>query len=150
MNRSILIVICDFLLISLLAFSTVDINKVTDQKAARPLKLELATNQPTDASKDLAAVMRLALDEERKGRSQIVGELTRAREQLGKQQALLGEREKQAQEFQQQLQSKDEQAQKLQQQQAELQQQYATAQANLQSLNQQLQNSAAEAVMSKD
>lgn len=150
MNRSILIVICDFLLISLLAFSTVDINKVTDQKAQRPLKLELATNQPTDASKDLAAVMRLALDEERKGRSQIVGELTRAREQLGKQQALLGEREKQAQDYQQQLQAKDEQAQKLQQQQADLQQQYATAQANLQSLNQQLQNNAAEAVMSKD
>jgi hypothetical protein len=50
MNRSILIVICDFLLISLLAFSTVDINKVTDQKAQRPLKFELNTNQqPTPA-----------------------------------------------------------------------------------------------------
>lgn len=157
MNRSILIVICDFLLISLLAFSTVDINKVTDQKAQRPLKLELATNQPPDSGKDLAAVMRLALDEERKGRSQLVGELTHAREQIGKQQALLGEREKEAQAFQQQIQVKEEQAQKLQQQQAdqqqqqaELQQQYATAQANLQSLNQQLQNSAAESVLSKD
>jgi hypothetical protein len=150
MNRSILIVICDFLLISLLAFSTVDINKVTDQKAQRPLKLELNTNQVADASKDLAAVMRMALDEERKGRSQLVGELTHAREQLGKQQAMLGEREKQIQSFQQDIQSKDEQAQKLQQQQADLQQQYATAQANLQSLNQQVQNSAAEAVLSKE
>ena len=65
MNRSILIVICDFLLVSLLAFSTVDINKVTDQKAQRPLKLELNTNQAPEAGKDLAAVMRLALDEER-------------------------------------------------------------------------------------
>jgi len=150
MNRSILIVICDFLLISLLAFSTVDINKVTDQKAQRPLKLELATNQAPDAGKDLAAVMRLALDEERKGRSQLVGELAHVREELGKQQAMLGEREKQVQGFQQEIQSKDEQAQKLQQEQANLQQQYATAQANLQSLNQQLQNSSAEAVLSKD
>lgn len=150
MNRSILIVICDFLLVSLLAFSTVDINKVTDQKAQRPLKLELKTNQIPDAGKDLAAVMRLALDEERKGRSQLVGELSRVREQLGQQQALLGEREKQIQTYQQDIQSKDEQAQKLQQQQADLQQQYTTAQANLQSLNQQLQNSAAEAVLSKD
>jgi hypothetical protein len=150
MNRSILIVICDFLLISLLAFSTVDINKVTDQKAQRPLKLELNTNQVPDAGKDLAAVMRLALDEERKGRSQIVGELAHAREQLGKQQAMLGEREKQVQTFQQEIQSKEEQAQKLQQQQTDLQQQYTTAQANLQSLNQQLQNSSAEAVLSKE
>ena len=150
MNRSILIVICDFLLISLLAFSTVDINKVTDQKAQRPLKLELNTNQVADAGKDLAAVMRLALDEERKGRSQLVGELAHAREELGKQQAMLGEREKQVQTFQQEVQSKDEQAQKLQQQQADLQQQYATAQANLQSLNQQLQNSSADAVLSKE
>src|SRR5579862_1886899 len=150
MNRSILIVICDFLLISLLAFSTVDINKVTDQKAQRPLKLELATNQAPDAGKDHAAVMRLALDEERKGRSQLVGELAHVREELGKQQAMLGEREKQVQGFQQEIQSKDEQAQKLQQEQANLQQQYATAQANLQSLNQQLQNSSAEAVLSKE
>jgi hypothetical protein len=150
MNRSILIVICDFLLISLLAFSTVDINKVTDQKAQRPLKLELNTNQVPDAGKDLAAVMRLALDEERKGRSQLVGELAHAREQLGKQQAMLGEREKQVQTFQQEIQSKEEQDQKLQQQQADLQQQYITAQANLQSLNQQLQNSSAEAVLSKE
>jgi hypothetical protein len=150
MNRSILIVICDFLLVSLLAFSTVDINKVTDQKAQRPLKFELATNAAPDAGKDLAAVMRLALDEERKGRSQIVGELAHAREELGKQQALLGEREKQIQDFQQQIQSKDEQSQKIQQDQANLQQQYAVAQANLQSLNQQLQNSTAETVLSKE
>ena len=75
MNRSILIVICDFLLISLLAFSSVDINKVAEQKTQKAPKLELATNQAPEAGKDLAAVMRLALDEERKGRSQVVGEL---------------------------------------------------------------------------
>jgi predicted nucleic acid-binding Zn-ribbon protein len=151
MNRSILIVICDFLLISLLAFSTVDINKVTDQKAPRPLKLELAsTNQAPEAGKDLAAVMRLALDEERKGRSQMVGELAHAREELGRQQALLGEREKQVQTAQQEIQAKEEQSQKLQQEQSGLQQQYATAQANLQSLNQQLQSSSAETVLSKE
>src|SRR5258708_29140142 len=135
MNRSILIVICDFLLISLLAFSTVDINKVTEQKIQRPIKLELATNQAPDSGKDLAAVMRLALDEERKGRENLVGELARTRQEIGKQQALLGEREKQAQSFQQELQTKEEQSQKLQQDQVNLQQQYAAAQANLQALS---------------
>lgn len=150
MNRSILIVICDFLLISLLAFSTVDINKVTDQKAQRPLKFDLATNQAPEAGKDLAAVMRLALDEERKGRSQVVGELAHVREELGRQQAMLGEREKQVENAQQLIQAKEEQAQKLAQQQADLAQQYTTAQANLQSLNQQLQSSSAETVLSKE
>ncbi len=150
MNRSILIVICDFLLISLLAFSTVDINKLTEQKIQRPIKLELATNQTPDSGKDLAAVMRLALDEERKGRENLVGELARTRQEVGKQQALLGEREKQVQTFQQELQSKQDQAEKLQQDQANLQQQYSTAQANLQSLNQQLQSSTAETVLSKE
>src|SRR5262249_4699385 len=135
MNRSILIVICDFLLVSLLAFSTVDINKVTDRTAQRPLKLELATNQAPDAGKDLAAVMRLALDEEHRSHEQLVGELSRARQEMGKQQALLSEREKEIQTSQQNLQSKEEQSQTLQQQQANLQQQYTVAQANLQTLN---------------
>ena len=66
MNRSILIVICDFLLVSLVAFTTVDVNKLSDQ-GAREMKLEVATNR-VDSSKDLTAVMRLALDEERKNR----------------------------------------------------------------------------------
>jgi hypothetical protein len=94
--------------------------------------------------------MRLALDEERKGRSQVVGELAHVREELGRQQAMLGEREKQVENAQQQIQAKESEAQKLQQQQSDLQQQYATAQANLQSLNQQLQNSSAETVLSKE
>src|SRR5262245_5645227 len=123
MNRSILIVICDFLLVSLLAFSTVDINKVADVTAPRNLKLQMATNQ-ADPSKDLAAVMRLALDEERRSRDQLLGELTKTRDSLSKQQALVGEREKQVQTIQQQLQARDESAARLQTEQTNLQQQF--------------------------
>ena len=79
MNRSILIVICDFLLVSLLAFSTVDINKVTDEGTPRNVKVEINTNQ-LDSGQDLAAVMRLALTEERKQQDLLVGELNRTRE----------------------------------------------------------------------
>ena len=46
MNRSILIVICDFLLVSLLAFSTVDINKATDTVGERRLSTTIVTNAP--------------------------------------------------------------------------------------------------------
>ncbi len=149
MNRSILIVICDFLLVSLLAFSTVDVNKLTDNGTVRQGKLEMATNQ-VDSAKDLTAVMRLALDEERKGRDQLQGELARYRDTASRQQALLSEREKQIQNVQQELQSRDQEARHLQQQQSELQQQFATAQTNLQTLNQQLQSASTETVLSKE
>ena len=42
MNRSILIVICDFLLVSLLAFSSVDINKVSQEGVQRQIKVDLS------------------------------------------------------------------------------------------------------------
>ena len=136
MNRSILIVICDFLLVSLLAFSTVDINKVSDTASQRSISTEIATNQ-VDSGKDLAAVMRLALDEERKSRDQLLGELSKTR-------GSVSEREHQVQTFQQQLQSREQETLRLQQQQTNLQQQFATAQNNIQTLNQQLQTTATE------
>jgi hypothetical protein len=141
MNRSILIVICDFLLVSLLAFSTVDINKVAEEGTPRIAKLDIAANQ-VDSGKDLAVVMRLALDEERKGRDQLLGELARSREAVG-------ERDKQVQTFQQQLQTKEQAAQQLQQEQAKLEQQFAAAQTNIQILNEQLHTSSSEALLAK-
>jgi hypothetical protein len=149
MNRSILIVICDFLLVSLLAFSTVDINKVSDQSSVRAINLNVATNQ-VDNRNDLAAVMRLALNEERKNRDQLLGELTRTREAAGKQQALLTEREKQFQAVQEQLQAREQEGQKLQQEQSNLQQELAASQTNILALSQQLQSSTSDAVLSKE
>jgi hypothetical protein len=163
MNRSILIVICDFLLVSLLAFSTVDINKVADEGTPRTVKIDLATNQ-VDSGKDLAAVMRLALDEEKRSRDQLLGELSRTREEASRQQTVLGEREKQMQTFQQELLTRDQQAQRLQQElqtreqqaqqfqqrQTALEQQYTLAQTNIQTLSQQLQSSSSEALLAKE
>jgi len=142
MNRSILIVICDFLLVSLLAFSTVDINKVSDQTVQRPVKLDIVTNQ-VDSGRDLAAVMRLALNEERRNRELLLSELTKTREEVG-------QREKQVQTVQQALQAREQEAARLQQQQTTLQQQFAQAQTNIQALGQQLQSTSTEAVMSKE
>ena len=177
MNRSILIVICDFLLVSLLAFSTVDINKTTNEGVPRQLKLNIATNQ-VESRQDLAAVMRLALEQEHKGRELLVGELAKTREAASRQQALLSEREQQMQTFrqdlqqkeqqvqtfrqelaqkdqqvqtvQQELQQKDQQTAQLAQQQASLQQQFGAAQTNVQNLSQQLQSTSTEALISKE
>ena len=142
MNRTILIVICDFLLVSLLAFSTVDINKVAEEGTAPQVKVDLATNQ-VESGKDLTAVMRLALDEEQKRRELLLGELARTRETAS-------EREDRMQIFQRELQTKAEQAQRAQQEQVNLQQQFAAAQTNIQTLSQQVGASSAEAALAKD
>ena len=149
MNRSILIVICDFLMVSLLAFSTVDVNRVADPNADRQIKVEMPTNQ-VESGKDLAAVMRLALDEERKRRDLLMGELSRARESMGQQQSIVAEREKQVATYQQEVQLREQQAARLQQEQSNLQQQFAAAQTNLLTLNQQLHSTSIDAVVSKE
>ena len=128
MNRSILIVICDFLLVSLLVFSSPDVNRVTSEGAERTPQVEVSTNR-ADANQDLAAVMQVALTEERKGREQLATELARTR-------GALTEREQQAQNLRQELQSRE--------------QQQALAQTNLESLNRRLQSSSVEALMSKE
>lgn len=120
MNRSILIVICDFLLLSLLTFST-DLSKMAgENEGAQPgAKVEVAPKPVDTGGKDLAAVMKLALNEEQKNREQLQAELAKVREAAQKQQA-------------------------------DLQQQFAAAQANIQILDQKLQSSSAEALMSKE
>ncbi len=120
MNRSILIVICDFLLLSLLTFST-DLSKMAgENEGAQPgAKVDVAPKPSDTGGKDLAAVMKLALNEEQKNREQLQAELAKVREAAQKQQA-------------------------------DLQQQFAAAQANIQILDQKLQSSSAETLMSKE
>jgi len=122
MNRSILIVICDFLLLSLLTFST-DINRMADENTRPPTNVSVATNNVMDTGQDLAAVMKLALEEERKGHEQLQQQLATARDAANQRQAQLNARE---QEYQR------------------LQQQFAAARTNLENLNRQLQNNSAQ------
>ncbi len=93
MNRSILIVICDFLLLSLVTFSTADLNSIVDEGTRTSAKIDLNPNQ-SGSRQDLAAVMKLALEDERRTRDRLVGELTQTKDTAGKQQNLLSEREK--------------------------------------------------------
>ena len=127
MNRSILIVICDFLLLSLLTFST-DLSKMAGENegSAATVKVDVMPKTGDNNSKDLAAVMQQALTEEQKNREQLQAELARVREDARQQQ------------------------EQLQQKQSNLEQQYATAQANIQTLNQKLQSSSAETSMTRE
>lgn len=148
MNRSILIVICDFLLLSLLAFSSVDIAKV-DTEGRERQSSEMATNR-VDTSQDLGTVMQMALAEERKQRDVLVGELAKTRETAEQQKTLLSEREKQIQTYQGDIQTREQNILKLQQQQTALSQQFATAQTNIQSLNEKLASTSKEVDLSKE
>ena len=149
MNRTILILICDFLLVSLLAFSTVDINKVAEEGTEIQARSPITTNR-LDSGKDLTAVMRMALDEERKTRETLIQELTKTRDTASQKQTLLSEKEKQAQNLQQQLETRAQEAVQLLQQQTALQKQFNTAQANLRTMSQQLQTTSTESLMSKE
>ncbi|HEY3864204.1 MAG TPA: hypothetical protein VGO59_20225 [Verrucomicrobiae bacterium] len=142
MNRSILIVICDFLLVSLLAFSTVDLNKTTEGGAPRLTQSNTSTNQVT-GRQDLGDVMRLALDEERKNRDQLAGELARTRNTVQ-------EQGQQIEAAKGQLQNKQQEAARLAEEQANLRGQFATAQSNIATLNGQLHDSTVETVITKE
>ncbi len=134
MNRSILIVICDFLLLSLLTFST-DLNKMVSENegSTATIKVDVLPKTGDNYSKDIAAVMQQALTEEQQNREQLQAELARGREAARQQQ----------QQF-------DQQAKELQQKQSNLEQQYAAAQANIQALNQKLSSSAAEILKARE
>ena len=145
MNRSILIVICDFLLVSLLAFSTVDINKVAHPGGTPQLTQPGAATPTNQASgrQDLGDVMLLALNEERKAHDQLLGELSRTR-------AVVSQQDQQIQNTRNQLLTKEQQAAQLAEEQTNLQRQVAAAQTNIADLNQQLHATTVESVITKE
>lgn len=154
MNRSILIVICDFLLVSLLAFSSVDINKVAEggKQNMTIAQNAVSTNASSGggAERDLAGVMRVALEEERKSREQIQQELSRTKETLGQQQMLLVQREGQAQALQRDLEGKQELARRLQDAQQKLESQYGLSQSNIHTLTGQLREATVQSAVSQE
>ncbi|EEF59839.1 hypothetical protein [Pedosphaera parvula] len=149
MNRSILIVICDFLLVSLLVFSTPDMSKVNSENSEQSAPVTPATTQ-VDSKQDLGIVMRQALDEERKNRDLLVQELKSTRDTVAQKEALVNERDQQVKSFQQSLQTREQEAKQLQDQQTKLRQQFATAQSNIQTLNSKLQSNTVENLLSKE
>jgi hypothetical protein len=137
MNRSILIVICDFLLLSLVTFST-DLNRIIGQDdGVANVKADVVLRSPDSNGKELAAVMKQALAEEQSNREKLQGELAKLRD-LARQQG-----DQAVSQFR-------EQVQQLKLKETELEKQYAAAQANIQALTQKLQSSAAEGSMTRE
>ncbi len=157
MNRSILIVICDFLLLSLLTFST-DLSKIASENAKPAAKLDAApAPNPADSGKDLAAVMKLALADEQQRRELLATELAQSRQttsdrdqQLQSARQNLASTQTQLDSAQKNLDSTQARLRDTEQQRTALQQQFASAQSSIEALNQQVRASLSDATLSKE
>ena len=74
MNRSLLLVICDFLLLSLLGFVRLDIAPITSQRSQS--EPQYATQPLADARDDLIAMLEISLEQARDKQAVVEGELS--------------------------------------------------------------------------
>ena len=138
MNRSILIIICDFLLVTLVAFSNFD--------AQEAPKVE-ATTAPAPkhigGSADMVGTLKIALEDEKQSRDKLTQDL-RAQEQA------LAEREQRIKKFQTDLRKTEDQAKQIEQERSALAQQFASVQTNLKDMQGKLTAASTENVLSKE
>jgi len=144
MNRSILIVICDFLLVSLVAFS--NMNMELDQAPAQPK----STAPKATAGQDMMGSLKMALEDEKQNREKLTTDLQSTKQNLQAQQEALAAREAKIKEYQENLRKTEEQAKQIEQQRTTLSQQFATAQTSLQEVQQKLQSASTENLISKE
>jgi len=137
MNRSILIIICDFLLVTLVAFSSFE----ERPPAANETRTAEAPQVPDH--KDLVGTLKMALEDERQSREKLTSDL-RTQEQA------LAEREQKLKEYQASLSRAEEQARQLEQQRQALAQQAAASQATLKEAQAKLQEASTQQAVSQE
>src|SRR5258708_2311655 len=137
MNRSILIIICDFLLVTLVAFSNFEAN-VTPPVEGRP-----AGTKTVGGDKDLVGTLKLALEDEKQSREKLTTDLQRTEQALA-------QREQSVKQFQESLRKTEEQARQLEQQRATLAQLASAAQASLTEMQGKLSAASAENLVSQE
>lgn len=146
MNRSMLIIITDFLLLSLLTFAKFD---QVQPEQHRPLPAG-GTNplHPSKGDTDVLDVLKMSLDEERLAREHLTSKLGTAEEALRNRENVITEDERRIAEAQQHLQRKEEESRNLEKSRASLQDQLGSARTNLSRLQQQVEETAASAKVS--
>jgi hypothetical protein len=163
MNRTVLIVICDFLLLTLIATARLDRQpSLTDAKL--PEKMEISDYSKPDPSAkpppnptparstrtaDLLDSMKSSLEEERNSRQSLSAMLTRTEQALKTQQQLAAERAQQLANAQQNLRAKEEEARKLDEARNALAGKFAEAQSNMAQIQQRLTQTSEEAKQSQ-
>jgi peptidoglycan hydrolase CwlO-like protein len=157
MNRSVLVIICDFLLISLLSLANFDRTTGEDVGPAGATAVEV------QAVQDMLEVLQQALAQEQDTRGTLSNQLATTQEDLDARQQELAERNRQIQEAERSLRDSEarlrllaEERARLQQAQEQAQQQVARletqqqlAETNILTLQEQLQAATSEATVSK-
>lgn len=131
MSRSLLIVICDFLLLSLLALARFD----TAGGPEQPDQVVVAEN--VQAEQDLIEILKLSLEEERASREDLAGDLDSTQQALTEREETLAEREKRLQEMADDLERREAERQRLEAESADLAERVSEAQASMEDLAQQ-------------
>lgn len=138
MNRSILIVIVDFLLVTLVAFSNFEVDKSPEKESATA-----AAPKTFDGNQDLMGTLKLALEDEKQSREKLTSDL-RLQEKAA------AEREQKIKEFQENLRRTEEQAKKIDEQRTALAQQVAVSQASLKEVQSKLADASTLNVISQE
>jgi len=138
MNRSILIVLCDFLLVTLVAFSSFD-----PEKAPRVEARPAADSKATTANQDLVGALRLALEDEKQSRERLASSLQSTERGLE-------EREQKVRQLQENLRRTEAQAAQIDQERTALARQASTAQDNLAETQRKLATAGTENLLSKE
>jgi peptidoglycan hydrolase CwlO-like protein len=131
MNRSVLVIVCDFLLISLLSLASFEKTSRDDARTGN------ATGVEVQAVQDMLDVLKQALAQEQEQRTALSQQLGSTRQALEQTQAEVAQRQREMQQVEQKLRATEAQAQALAAERAALQQQQAEAQQRLTALQQQ-------------
>jgi hypothetical protein len=150
MNRSILIVICDFLLVSLVAFSNFDddtLNRAEEKMTPTPGATSAAKES---VAREMVSVLTTALNEERQSRQQLNTDLDRTRATAESQQAAMTEREQTIRQTQENLQRAEAEGRRIEEERTALLRQMEAARNNIESLQTALTATRSEATLSRE
>ncbi len=162
MNRSVMIVICDFLLLMLVAsarFDEIPSITTTVPEQVRTPGERMNQTAPTAAEAQAAGIpprtaelldtMKSSLEEERVSKEQLTAMLSETKDALQTQQQLAAKREQDLQAAQIELRSKEQEAHRLDQERTVLTSQFGQAQSNMTQIQKQLEATSLESHLSQ-
>jgi hypothetical protein len=161
MNRTLLIVICDFLLLTLI--STARFDQLPSLSSEVPSQLQLENYNPAaqaadptpapaldPRTADVLDAMKSSLEVERTSREQLASTLSETEAALRAQQQLAAQRQQQLDTAARAIQAKEQEARIIEQARNRLASEYAAAQTNLSTFQKQLAATSAEARLSQE
>ncbi len=143
MNKTLLIIICDFLLLSLLSLASFD--KAAEAQPPAPEQ----TEDQTTSRDDLMEALQTALEQEQQSREQLQSQLVETRDQAKTQEQLLAEREASLRALQQNLRLTEDQARLLDQERKALDEQVYASVRSIVDLEKQLTDASVQTQVSQ-